>query len=96
MSGHTPGPWMIKRNVTKYELFSDDEMIAWVQPTLLPEDADNLRLIAAAPELLEELTECKRFLEDMHTQTVEWTIAESQVRYIAVSAAIAKATGATP
>lgn len=42
-----------------------------------------------------ELLACKQFLEDMHTQSVEWTVAESQVRYQAVCAVLAKATGAS-
>jgi hypothetical protein len=56
----------------------------------------NARLIAAAPLQHAELIACKQFLEDMHTQTPEWTIAESQKRHEAVCAAIAEATGEQP
>ena len=36
-----------------------------------------------------ELVACKQFLEDMHTQTPEWSVAESQLRHVAVSKALA-------
>jgi len=57
---------------------------------------EDANLIAAAPKMLDELDECRKFLEDMHCQPVENTVAESQVRLRAVIAAIARATGATP
>lgn len=58
--------------------------------------AERARLNAAAPLQHAELIACKQFLEDMHTQTPEWTIAESQKRHEAVCAAIAAATGEQP
>jgi hypothetical protein len=54
------------------------------------DDADRLR--AAVQDMRAELVACMRFLEDMHTQSAEWTVAESQIRHTAVRAAIAKAT----
>jgi hypothetical protein len=56
-----------------------------------PDDCED-RLIAAAQDMRTELVACMRFLEDMHTQSAEWTVAESQIRHAAVCAAIAKAT----
>lgn len=98
---HTPGPWGIESGYG-FVITSDGSSIAAVFPETLrpgknhlPAEA-NARLFAAAPELLGELVMCKQFLEDMHTQTVDWTIAESQVLHRAVSAVIAKATGGQP
>ena len=55
-----------------------------------PKDLIAARNVVA--ELLTELLACQAFLGDMHTQTVKWTVAESQVRLISVSGLIAKAT----
>ena len=59
-------------------------------PEAAPHDA---LLIAAAPTQHAELLACKQFLEGMHTQSLEWIVAESQKRHAAVCAAIAAATG---
>lgn len=109
MAGHTPGPWSffvpdadwVGRRTHDWAITVNDHD-TWVceGPTwdaeFQRESHANGRLISAAPELLAEMEACRRFLEDMHTQTVEWTVAESQRRHDAVCAAIAKATGATP
>ena len=52
---HSPGPWHLRHAFGKYELSYDDDMIADMKMSGLPEDADNARLISAAPELLEAL-----------------------------------------
>jgi hypothetical protein len=92
---------MVKRNVTKYELFSDNEMVAFITPSLLPEDAENLRLIAAAPELLEaliwmvendETCEGDEPLRDHHGLTWNEINAEFIAGLNKARAAIAKAT----
>ena len=53
----------------------------------------NARLIAVAPAMLQRLEMCKRFLEDMHTQSPEVTVAVSQTLHETVSEIIAQATG---
>lgn len=108
MSAHTPGPW-IRDGLTVYALMTagwrrgvemfKNRFSALVQcdRECSKEEAEaNARLIAAAPELLTELDECRKFLEDMHCQPAEITVAESQARHSAVLAVIAKATGAQP
>ena len=87
MSKHTPGPWAIYVNAPSdivirkmskdgYELCS----IARVSSGYA-----NARLIAAAPELLEALTDC---VEHMH-----WTQPQGEAALKKAKAAIAKATG---
>lgn len=51
------------------------------------------RLTVAAPAMYAELERCRRFLEDMHTQPLERTIAESQARHAAVLGVLTTATG---
>jgi len=109
MSGHTPETWENPRfTAAPYSIWCGNTQIAttrWTQddgsvsPECVQDDNEakaNARLIAAAPLQHAELIACKQFLEDMHTQTPEWTIAESQKRHEAVCAAIAEATGETP
>ena len=87
MSKHTPGPWAIYVNAPSdivirkmskdgYELCS----IARVSSGYA-----NARLIAAAPELLEALTDC---VEHMH-----WTQPQGEAALKKAKAVIAKATG---
>jgi len=90
---HTPGPWFIG---DWGHIRSVCGRICTVAPKEGAANVANARLIAAAPLQHAELIACKQFLEDMHTQTPEWTIAESQKRHEAVCAAIAEATGETP
>lgn len=100
MSGHTPGPWSANYNGVYWQVDCENEQIGDVCASKHLDAGDNqeanARLIAAALTQHAELIACKQFLEDMHTQGVEWTIKESQVRHAAVSAAIAAATGETP
>lgn len=96
MSKHTPGPWFAKGRYigTKnhMSLVGECRDVNGDWTNEAPASA-NARLIAAAPELLAELDECRKFLEDMHCQPAEITVAESQIRHSAVLAVIAKATG---
>jgi len=93
VSGHTEGPWKLNWRVTKYEIFSDDEMAGWFTPSRLPEDEANARLIAAAPDLLAELQHLRRLLHP-------WIESGNTIPGLATlngaDAAIARATGAPP
>ena len=53
----TPGPWHDSGN-PEYEIYKGNNPIASVIPSFTAEDEANARLIAAAPELLEQ---CKLF-----------------------------------
>jgi hypothetical protein len=62
---HTPGPWYVTRhNDLQYSISQKetgyDEMIE----ALDEEDEANAKLIAAAPELLEALKECRKWYEN--------------------------------
>lgn len=96
MSNHTPGPWKVECG----SVYTED---GWPIATMVrdrsataagifPAERDaNARLIAAAPELLEELGYLKRVIEDIpfpHT----YHIAKSEVLF-RVEATIAKARG---
>ena len=92
---HTPGPWTIGRigdgtehtapiegagttvGYVEMHSFDDDE-------TTTPEQAANARLIAAAPDLLEALTDCLDRLEQDYPK--------DNARIVNARAAIAKAT----
>ncbi|WP_241356379.1 hypothetical protein [Pseudomonas aeruginosa] len=70
MSKHTPGPWEIERYsdgliqiVGDVRIVSDDEEnVTTVVEAVARGDEANARLIAAAPELLEALTEAAEIL----------------------------------
>ena len=94
MSKHTPGPWYATGKLTRYvEARIDGGLIQEVAacgPTKAdggygPQQEANARLIAAAPELLEALTDC---VEHMH-----WTQPQGEAALKKAKAAIAKATG---
>ena len=51
----SPGPWHLRHAFGKYELSYDNDIVASMRMSGLPEDADNARLISAAPDLLEAL-----------------------------------------
>ena len=89
MSKHTEGPWGVgtKSNGVSprhVQILNDDGYIATVNYTnSINETNANARLIAAAPELLEALIDCRRTLE----------IANFTQELAVVNAAIAKAKG---
>jgi hypothetical protein len=58
----TPGPWHDSGN-TEYEIYKGNKPIASVIPTFTAEDEANARLIAAAPEMFEVLSELLDTLE---------------------------------
>lgn len=63
MSKHTPGPWYV------VPLDTDLRVVAhqgYRVARLYPEDVENARLIAAAPELLEALQACATILPRYH------------------------------
>jgi len=94
---HTPGPWAVSTQGVGFEVDSAD---GWqvAQAQQRHEDGRgkeatmrlaNARLIAAAPELLEALTDVSN--QARHSD-YDWPVELSR----AVSAAIAKATGEQP
>ena len=99
MSGHTKGPWEVAR--TDAGIIVRTESVKKTRagasryaaiggfdrsdPEQLAEALANARLIAAAPELLEALTDC---VEHMH-----WTQPQGEAALKKAKAAIAKATG---
>ena len=89
MSKHTKGPWGVGTESNgvsprHVQILNDDGYIATVNYTnSINETNANARLIAAAPELLEALIDCRRTLE----------IANFTQELVVVSAAIAKAKG---
>jgi hypothetical protein len=86
LSKHTPGPWTAHHNGHYYDVGpACPESFLEVYPTVcigvLDDQVNNLRLIAAAPELLEA---CKLIVS-----------GQTKEGYIAANAAIAKAEGQT-
>ena len=59
---HTPGPWHDSGN-PEYEIYKGNNPIASVIPSFTAEDEANARLIAAAPEMFEVLSELLDTLE---------------------------------
>jgi hypothetical protein len=107
MSKHTPGPWFVTGNMTLYVEARIGgglvQEVAAVGPTEAdsgygPQQRANADLIAAAPDLLEALTQCRAELLamiDMHNQQDEddgsWLYDYQTV--VEADAAIAKARG---
>lgn len=99
---HTPGPWFVTGNRTLYVEARIGGGLVQEVAACGPTHQDggygdqqkaNARLISAAPDMLQRLEMCKRFLEDMHTQSPEVTVAASQTLHETVSEIIAQATG---
>lgn len=105
MSAHTPGPWVFKREVHKGDV-DHIATVAWVGDIRVGRDcgsahlcnyeshgsnAADARLIAAAPDLLEALRKAVVLLAGACVHAPE---LDPHDTYEAVSAAIAKATGA--
>ncbi len=98
---HTPGPWVVEKSATVFEIFSGDAttLVATSRRSLLSSKMDesaeaNARLIAAAPELLEALKACADVLSVF---VQDGTSAQDSVvdKILKQSIeAIAKATGA--
>ncbi len=86
MSAHTPGPWWVDVHVN---VMCKDGLVAFPGIAAGLPQADNARLIAAAPDLL---AACQAYIAD---RAEAGCVAESPA-VKAMRAAIAKATGATP
>ena len=91
----SPGPWYLRHAFGKYELSYDDDMIADMKMSGLPEDADNARLIAAAPELLDAARFARGIAMTMSAKADIPYCAEFAAIAQELDAAIAKATGAS-
>jgi hypothetical protein len=91
---HTPGPWEVDRYywTLQRRLFGDDEpevqIIGRISETEDDEREANARLIAAAPELLENAQAALAALEQPKTYPADIEAAKAFLR-----SAIAKATG---
>ena len=94
MSNHTPGPWVVVGNLTKYVearlVGGLIQEVAACGPTMADEgygqqQEANARLISAAPDLLEALKRCK-------FDSLNMTIEDREF----CRAAIARATGEQP
>jgi len=86
---HTTSPWKIARRGLEVELHNEVDTVAYLRTTSLDEDNANLRLIAAAPEMLDALRACEAALYalgDDHRIDSAWSKAR---------AAIGKAEGTT-
>jgi hypothetical protein len=61
MSKHTPGPWSYWPNSCEYPgvITQDETALHIAVPTALPNVQANARLIAAAPDLLAALKDCR-------------------------------------
>jgi hypothetical protein len=91
---HTPGPWRVNNNVEAWEpwadaieVCTDDEVICFTGGRDADRQKINARLIAAAPDMLEALKGVRR----VNRKSI--TGIEARAAWIAVSEAIAKATG---
>lgn len=97
-SKHTPGPWTEENGLVSAGKGLDRIKIAsmhWApsHQVARPEQQDaNARLIAAAPELLEELADLLGVIQDEPGEGCEARYSESDPIIIAARAAIAKAT----
>ena len=80
----SPGPWSLRHAFGKYELSYDDDMIADMKMSGLPEDADNARLISAAPDLLEALLVARDYTAYAQAEPADMAL---------IDAALAKALG---
>lgn len=103
MTGHTPGPWVVSESEKKcLAIFPGNEhgrpralcSIAWVQSwNDTADDAANARLIAAAPDLLDAITNLMNGV-DTGLVRVETPADETLANAFAkIRAAIAKARG---
>ena len=75
-TAHTPGPWAVERDMV---ISLDDEqggLVAAIEPSR--HQADDARLIAAAPAMLEKLQEVANLLDGfcetatLHTEQRNW------------------------
>lgn len=86
MGMHTPGPWSTKPRIFSVDnhdiLAGDDEWIAKVFHVSDGEGKANARLIAAAPEMLDDLKACVSVLrghgDHQIADMIEKTIAKAE------------------
>ena len=89
MSAHTPGPW----KESEWAVWAGDEMVVDCGIPMLgmsPESAiANARLIAAAPDLLEQLESLKEWVKNWDCQFTQ----DPEFSWGPIDSAIAKAKG---
>ena len=86
MTEHTPGPWAIWTDPDRYDPYAtvycprDDTVIAKCDIGHAPVDVEraNARLIAAAPDMLDELERLLDVLGDEDIEIVEQVIAKAR------------------
>lgn len=68
--GHTKGPWTIEKNHNgeglhgiDLQVWSGTEFIAVIPPSVVAKREENAKLIAAAPELLENFEKAIKLIE---------------------------------
>lgn len=101
-AGHTPGPWtVITTKPRSLHIFNNEAARTIVDTGAMdvyPLSEADLRLIAAAPEMLAALIEVQRAIAndrdgEQYTHPVHGKLALEEVKYLIVDAAIAAATG---
>lgn len=104
---HTPEPWEIDYSLKYYKpcirhngiivAFLADNTANLIDPSnQREEDAANVKLVAAAPELLEALKDAVRWLDGMYSDNPEFALDSMPNNCLSrneMKAAIAKATG---
>ena len=56
---YTPGPWFVKTyGYTRATIYTDNDDLAYIATAYLDEDEANIKLMAAAPAMLEALRLC--------------------------------------
>lgn len=94
-AGFTQGPWELSAAGAVWGISPWNARVCLANVTDFSpmngiDSKANGRLIEAAPDMYAELSACMQFLEDMHTQSPDWTVGESQVRHAAIAAILAR------
>lgn len=90
-SKHTPGPWKPEKVYGNWDVYDAEEnLVATIHGAEAHQQKPNVRLIAAAPDMLEAL---KGLYETGAPEGLALTANDLHRRFEAARAAIAKATG---
>ena len=91
--GHTPGPW----NRDKWDVIGDDRSIVakvlpWDESGCRKEDQANVKLIAAAPELLASCRELIEAMDEYEQSVDDAPTSQHREMMLRAMAAVEKAT----